>query len=178
MYNNELAILRDMSIFCSIFAYSTCILNLLFQIFVVVLFLALKEIEGRCCTKVLWLVGKKAVVLKRRVRSFDIRTSFGNQANDSEGTIRSSDATETRRPTQTKPRRLSVRIRERNAYLKAQGVDVRRGRNLNGGEVAVELVDVEGGEKRVADVKDDDCFVTGANNVVNPLDAVELPVTC
>ena len=69
VYNNRLAILRDMSIFCSIFAYSTCILNLLFQMFVVVLFLALKEIEGRCCTKVLWLVGKKAVVLKRRVRS-------------------------------------------------------------------------------------------------------------
>ena len=174
-----------MSIYCSIFAYSTCILNLLFQTFVVVLFLALKEIEGRCCTKVLWLVGKKAVVLKRRVRSsvrsFDlgIRTSssFGSQ-DDSEGTIRSPDAAEARRPTQGKPRRLSVRIRERNAYLKAQGVDVRRGRNLNGGEVAVELADVEGGEKRVADVKDDDGFVTGVINVVNPLDAVELPGTC
>ena len=166
-----------MSIFCSIFAYSTCILNLLFQMFVVVLFLALKEIEGRCCTKVLWLVGKKAVILKRRVRSFDIRTSFGNQANYSEGTIRSPDVAETQsRPPKGKPRRLSVRIRERNAYLKAQGVDVRRGQRLNGGEVAVELVDVEGGEKRVAEVKDDDCFVTGVNNVVNPLDAVELPV--
>jgi hypothetical protein len=172
-----------MSIFCSIFAYSTCILNLLFQMFVVVLFLALKEIEGRCCTKVLWLVGKKAVVLKRRVRSsvqsFDlgigIRTSFGSQ-DHSNGTNRSPDVAETQsRPSKGKPRRLSVRIRERNAYLKAQGVDVRRGQRLNGGEVAVELVDVEGGEKRVAGVKDDDCFVTGVNYVVNPLDAVELP---
>ena len=167
-----------MSIFCSIFAYSTCILNLLFQMFVVVLFLALKEIEGRCCTKVLWLVGKKAVVLKRRVRSsvasFDlgIRTSFGSQ-DYSNGTSRSPETQS--RPPKGKPRRLSVRIRERNAYLKAQGVDVRRGQRLKGGEVAVELVDVEGGEKRVAGVKDDDCFVTGVNYVVNPLDAVELP---